>query len=66
MDSDSALTEDLIAYNIIPLDTSSSTNAIVSLPEVSYFVWDSKFLTIQVYLFLPEKMIVRCKQQCQL
>ncbi|QCE05650.1 callose synthase [Vigna unguiculata] len=33
MDSDSALTEDLIAYNIIPLDTSSSTNAIVSLPE---------------------------------
>ncbi|QCE05705.1 callose synthase [Vigna unguiculata] len=34
MDSDSALTEDLIAYNIIPLDTSSSTNAIVSLPEV--------------------------------
>ena len=55
MDSDSALTEDLIAYNIIPLDTSSSTNAIVSLPEVSYFVWDSKFFTIQVYSFLPEK-----------
>jgi len=38
MDSDSALTEDLIAYNIIPLDASSSTNAIVSLPEVRYFV----------------------------
>jgi len=37
MDSDSALTEDLIAYNIIPLDTSSSTNAIVLLPEVSDF-----------------------------
>ncbi|MED6111743.1 Callose synthase 9, partial [Stylosanthes scabra] len=34
MESDSALTEDLIAYNIIPLDTASSTNAIVSFPEV--------------------------------
>ncbi|XP_022642871.1 callose synthase 9-like [Vigna radiata var. radiata] len=34
MDSNSALTEDLIAYKIIPLDTSSSTNVIVSLPEV--------------------------------
>ena len=34
MDSDSALTEDLVAYNIIPLDASSSTNAIVYFPEV--------------------------------
>ncbi|KAL4289406.1 hypothetical protein AHAS_Ahas19G0383000 [Arachis hypogaea] len=34
MESDSALTEDLIAYNIIPLDAASSTNAIVSFPEV--------------------------------
>ena len=34
MDSDSALTEDLVAYNIIPLDASSSTNAIVYFHEV--------------------------------
>ncbi|XLT46615.1 hypothetical protein HN873_039219, partial [Arachis hypogaea] len=35
MESDSALTEDLIAYNIIPLDAASSTNAFVSFPEES-------------------------------
>lgn len=35
MESDAAMTEDLIAYNIIPLDSPTTTNAIVSLPEVS-------------------------------
>lgn len=39
IESDAAMTEDLIAYNIIPLDAPSVTNAIVSLPEVSYFFW---------------------------
>lgn len=39
MESDAAMTEDLIAYNIIPLDTPTTTNAIVSLPEVSGLVW---------------------------
>ncbi|KAG2675088.1 hypothetical protein I3760_13G168900 [Carya illinoinensis] len=34
MESDAAMTEDLIAYNIIPLDGPSLTNAIVDLPEV--------------------------------
>ncbi|WJX21768.1 Callose synthase 9 [Trifolium repens] len=34
MESDSASTEDLIAYNIIPIDAASSTNAIVFFPEV--------------------------------
>lgn len=34
MESDAAMSEDLIAYNIIPLDAPSTTNAIVSLPEV--------------------------------
>ncbi|KAJ7957439.1 Callose synthase-like protein [Quillaja saponaria] len=34
MESDAAMTEDLIAYNIIPLDAPTITNAIVSLPEV--------------------------------
>ncbi|XP_009608251.1 callose synthase 9 [Nicotiana tomentosiformis] len=33
METDAAMTED-IAYNIIPLDTTSTTNAIVSFPEV--------------------------------
>ncbi|XP_052184832.1 callose synthase 9 isoform X2 [Diospyros lotus] len=34
MESDAAMTEDLIAYNIIPLDAPDRTNAILSLPEV--------------------------------
>ncbi|GAB4846294.1 Callose synthase 9 [Ancistrocladus abbreviatus] len=34
MASDAAMTEDLIAYNIIPLDISTIANAIVTLPEV--------------------------------
>ncbi|XP_010257473.1 PREDICTED: callose synthase 9 [Nelumbo nucifera] len=34
MKSDAAMTEDLIAYNIIPLDVPTMTNAVVSLPEV--------------------------------
>ncbi|PON48805.1 Glycosyl transferase [Parasponia andersonii] len=34
MESDAAMTDDLIAYNIIPLDAPSITNAIVSFPEV--------------------------------
>ncbi|KAG4395585.1 hypothetical protein GLYMA_20G244900v4 [Glycine max] len=43
MDSDSALTEDLVAYNIIPLDASSSTNAIVYFPEVQAAVSALKY-----------------------
>ncbi|OWM73432.1 hypothetical protein CDL15_Pgr026531 [Punica granatum] len=34
MEADAAMTEDLIAYNIIPLDGPSTTNAIVTFPEV--------------------------------
>ncbi|XP_047320074.1 callose synthase 9-like [Impatiens glandulifera] len=34
MESDAAMTEDLIAYNIIPLDAPMSSNAIVSFSEV--------------------------------
>ncbi|KAL2323845.1 hypothetical protein Fmac_022903 [Flemingia macrophylla] len=45
MDSDSAYTEDLIAYNIIPLDASSSTNAIVSFPEVQAAVSALKYFS---------------------
>ncbi|GAB2277917.1 hypothetical protein Dimus_012615 [Dionaea muscipula] len=36
MESDAAMTEDLIAYNIIPIDTPTIANAIVSLTEVSF------------------------------
>ncbi|KAJ1385823.1 callose synthase 9-like [Sesbania bispinosa] len=45
MESDSASTEDLIAYNIIPLDASSSTNAIVSFPEVQAAVSALKYFS---------------------
>ncbi|GLT76571.1 hypothetical protein SLA2020_482240 [Shorea laevis] len=34
IDKDAAMTEDLVAYNIIPLDAPTITNAIVSFPEV--------------------------------
>lgn len=34
MEKDAAMTEDVVAYNIIPLDSPSITNAIVSFPEV--------------------------------
>ena len=39
IDSDAAMTDDLIAYNIIPipLDAPTITNAIVSFPEVRCF-----------------------------
>lgn len=35
MESDAAMTEDLIAYNIIPLDAPVVTNVITSFPEVN-------------------------------
>ncbi|KAL3519146.1 hypothetical protein ACH5RR_021735, partial [Cinchona calisaya] len=34
IESDAAMTEDLVAYNIIPLDAPSTTNAIAFFPEV--------------------------------
>ena len=36
MESDAVMTEDLIAYNIIPLDAPMTSNAIVSFSEVRY------------------------------
>lgn len=37
IDSDAAMTDDLVAYNIVPLDAPTVANAIVSFPEVSQF-----------------------------
>lgn len=37
MESDAAMTEDLVSYNIIPLDAPTITNPIVSFPEVIQF-----------------------------
>ncbi|KAJ3682007.1 hypothetical protein LUZ60_014580 [Juncus effusus] len=34
MEKDAEMTEDVVAYNIIPLDSPSTTNAIISFPEV--------------------------------
>ncbi|KAJ4773866.1 glucan synthase-like 10 [Rhynchospora pubera] len=34
MQKDAEMTEDVVAYNIIPIDSPSTTNAIVSFPEV--------------------------------
>ncbi|GFZ18220.1 glucan synthase-like 10 [Actinidia rufa] len=43
MESDATMTEDLIAYNIIPLDAPTITNAIISLPEVQASVSALKY-----------------------
>ncbi|KAF7837120.1 callose synthase 9 [Senna tora] len=43
MESDSAMTEDLIAYNIIPIDAPSLTNVIMSLLEVQAAVAALKY-----------------------
>lgn len=51
MESDAAMTEDLIAYNIIPLDAPSITNVIVSLPEVIGSLLECFKLT-SYYLYL--------------
>ncbi|XP_023739784.2 callose synthase 9 [Lactuca sativa] len=43
MESDAAMTEDLIAYNIIPLDAPVVTNVITSFPEVRAAVSSLKY-----------------------
>ncbi|XP_007014805.2 PREDICTED: callose synthase 9 [Theobroma cacao] len=43
IDSDAAMTEDLIAYNIIPLDAPTITDAIASFPEVRAAVSELKY-----------------------
>ena len=37
IDSDAAISEDTIAYNIIPLEAHVTTNAITGFPGVRYF-----------------------------
>lgn len=43
MESDAAMTEDLVAYNIIPLDAPTITNAIGSFPEVRAAISSLKY-----------------------
>ncbi|KAL5766804.1 hypothetical protein ACOSP7_017421 [Xanthoceras sorbifolium] len=43
MESDAAMTEDLIAYNIIPLDAPTVTSAVLSFPEVQAAVSALKY-----------------------
>ncbi|MQL91246.1 hypothetical protein Taro_023861 [Colocasia esculenta] len=43
MESDAAMTEDVVAYNIIPFDSPSTTNAIVGLPEVRAAISSLKY-----------------------
>ncbi|TQE02011.1 hypothetical protein C1H46_012330 [Malus baccata] len=45
MESDAAMTEDLIAYNIIPLAAPNITNSVVSLPEVQAAVSALKYFS---------------------
>jgi hypothetical protein len=58
MESDAAMTEDLIAYNIIPLDGPTLTNAIVGMPEVSFLpsmYVSSSLLKFSFYLSKKKK-----------
>ncbi|KAL9458899.1 hypothetical protein AB3S75_007730 [Citrus x aurantiifolia] len=43
IDSDAAMTDDLVAYNIVPLDSPTVANAIVSFPEVQAAVSALKY-----------------------
>ncbi|KAH9740880.1 callose synthase 9 [Citrus sinensis] len=43
IDSDAAMTDDLVAYNIVPLDAPTVANAIVSFPEVQAAVSALKY-----------------------
>ncbi|KAJ4834525.1 Callose synthase 9 [Turnera subulata] len=49
IESDAAMTEDLIAYNIIPLDGQTLTNAIVTFPEVR-----AAMSALKYYVGLPK------------
>lgn len=45
MEADATMTEDLVAYNIIPLDSPTITNAVVSMPEVQAAVSALKYFS---------------------
>lgn len=58
MQKDAARTEDVVPYNIIPLDAlSSTTNAIVNFPEV---IVQSKVLLITNFLDLELVIHMNC------
>ncbi|XP_058198210.1 callose synthase 9 isoform X2 [Rhododendron vialii] len=64
IESDAAMTEDLIAYNIIPLDTPTTTNAIVSLPEVQASVSALKYF--RGLPKLPENLPIPAKRNADM
>ncbi|KAJ8436464.1 hypothetical protein Cgig2_000449 [Carnegiea gigantea] len=55
MESDAAMTEDVVAYNIIPVDTTSIANAIVTLSEVRAAV--SALKDVQCLPKLPRDLV---------
>jgi callose synthase len=59
MESDAAMTEDLIAYNIIPLDGPTLTNAIVGMPEVSLL--PSMYVSSSLFIHQKKKKKVCLK-----
>ena len=50
MESDAALTEDLVAYNIIPLDAPLTTNPVAFLPEVFVDFTDYLFSDFLIFI----------------
>lgn len=74
MESDAAMTEDMIAYNIIPLESTSTTNRIVYFPEVSCWIrlellrdwFFHKDTTLTWVLLFWFWLVIRWEQLCLL
>lgn len=65
IDSDAAMSEDTIAYNIVPLDAPVTTNATTTFPEVGYFLFYIFVHGMWLVLLNYKKNVSRFKQQLQ-
>ena len=61
IEADATMTEDLIAYNIIPLDGQTMTNAIVSFPEVNYCYYYPLLIICEFHNFSPNIIQVQVR-----
>lgn len=52
MEKDAEMTEDVVAYNIIPIDSPSTTNDIVLFPEVNSILRVTSIIIRTTYKFI--------------
>lgn len=64
IDSDAAMSEDTIAYNIIPLDAPVTTNATTAFPEVRYFLFYTFVHAMWLVLLHDKKMWAGSSGSC--